>query len=119
MIAARPYRGTSHIRKQAEDSESREGRGRFSPEGHVRHLQGYLAHKRHTPPQDHHRTLGKVSTVGSLEGGVSYERGTPVGAGRRGRGWQVAQRLGCGPERAERGHRGREFIHYKTSMITD
>ena len=30
------------------------------------------------PPKDHHRTLD-TPTVGSYEGGVSYERGTPVG----------------------------------------
>ena len=38
-------------------------------------VQGYLAQKKQPPPQDHHRILG---TVGSLEGGVSYERGAPV-----------------------------------------
>ena len=34
-------------------------------------VQGYLAHKKHPPPWDHHRSL-------CYGGGGSYERGTPV-----------------------------------------
>ena len=35
--------------------------------------------RKHPPPQDHHRALGPVPTVGSYEAAVSHERGTPVG----------------------------------------
>ena len=42
-------------------------------------LQGYLAHKKHHPPSNHHRSLARHrATVGSDGGAVSYERGTSV-----------------------------------------
>ena len=41
-------------------------------------LQGFLVHKKHPPPQDHHGSLGIGPTVGSYGGAVSRERGTPV-----------------------------------------
>ena len=37
-------------------------------------VQGYLAHTKHPPPYDHHRSLG----IGLLKGPVSCERRGPV-----------------------------------------
>ena len=37
-------------------------------------IQGFLAHKKLTPPKDHHRSLG----IGSWEKAVLCERGQPV-----------------------------------------
>ena len=42
-------------------------------------VQGYLAHKKQPPPLGPPYDLGYSPTVGSWEGGVSYERGTPRG----------------------------------------
>ena len=39
---------------------------------------GDLAHKKQSPPSDHHRSLGKGPLLGPTGGGGSYERGTPV-----------------------------------------
>ena len=41
-------------------------------------LQEYLAHKKHPPPQDHHRSLGIGLLFDPAVGGSSYERGTLV-----------------------------------------
>ena len=41
-------------------------------------LQEYLAHKKHPPPKDHHRSLGIGLLYGPTGGGGSYERCTPV-----------------------------------------
>ena len=45
----------------------------FSPRG--LHVQGYLSHKKHPPPQDHQKSLG-IGLLQCPTGGVSYERGT-------------------------------------------
>ena len=45
--------------------------------GKTRLLQGYLAHTKHAPPLDHHRSPG-IGLVGSYEEAFSYERDTPV-----------------------------------------
>ena len=36
------------------------GRGAAHKPGPISALQGYLAHKKHPPPQDHHRSLGML-----------------------------------------------------------
>ena len=51
--------------------EGREGRGQ-------RRLQGYLAHKEQPPPLGPPSDPRYSPTLSSQEGGVSYERGTPV-----------------------------------------
>ena len=47
-------------------------------------LQGYLAHKTPPPAVGPPKVPRHKATVGSYEGGVSYERGTPVGFGVQG-----------------------------------
>jgi len=44
-------------------------------------LQAYLAHKKQHPPLGSPYGPRQRPTLGSLEGAVSYERGTPVGFG--------------------------------------
>jgi hypothetical protein len=44
----------------------------------TQHLQGCLAHKKQTPPLGPTYDHRYSPTVGSWEGGVSYERGTPA-----------------------------------------
>ena len=47
--------------------------------GESQGVQGYLAHKKQPPPPGPPKGPRYNPTVGSLEGGVSYERGTHVG----------------------------------------
>jgi hypothetical protein len=70
----------------------------------LRRLQGYLAHKKQLSPPGPSKDSRYSLTVGSKEGGVSHERGTPVLQPLRGRGAhgghldkQRAQTLRLGP----------------------
>jgi len=50
------------------------------PQPSRQRLQGYLAHEKQPPPLGPPKDLRYSPTVGSWEGVVSYERGTPVRA---------------------------------------
>ena len=68
--------------RSAAERDEAPGRGAAHNPGPISALQGYLAHKKHPAPQDHHRSLGR-GLLKSSNGEGSYERGTPVpGPGR-------------------------------------
>ena len=52
-------------------------------ERRAHHVPGYLAHKKQPPPLGPPYDPMYSPTAGSYEGGVSYERGTPVFVKRR------------------------------------
>ena len=68
-------------------------------------VQGYLAHKKHPPPQDHHRSLDRGRLYGPI-GGVFLMSEVPLRRGHS-QGRRCGDRVLDGPASGEKGSKGR------------